>query len=73
MYLWLYVLGIGGLLSLLSFILSIKRDSKLLRKLKLPKGKIIVNWLLLLVSIGCFSLLAYLFINIQQQINLLGL
>lgn len=72
MYLWLYVLGIGGLLSLLSFILSIKRDSKLLRKLKLPKGKIIVNWLLLLVSIGCFSLLAYLFINIQQQINLLG-
>ncbi|OJG27413.1 hypothetical protein RU98_GL002502 [Enterococcus caccae] len=46
------------------------RDSILLKKLKLKKSKILVNWLLLAVSIICFLLMIYAFIYIQKQINI---
>ncbi|WYK00175.1 hypothetical protein A5821_001269 [Enterococcus sp. 7F3_DIV0205] len=69
-YLWLYILGACGTISLGMFLFSLNRDSILLKKLKLKKTKILVNWLLLAVSIICFLLMIYAFIYIQKQINI---
>ncbi|EOL46408.1 hypothetical protein I580_01677 [Enterococcus caccae ATCC BAA-1240] len=69
-YLWLYILGACGTISLGMFLFSLNRDSILLKKLKLKKSKILVNWLLLAVSIICFLLMIYAFIYIQKQINI---
>ncbi|OJG86752.1 hypothetical protein RV15_GL002350 [Enterococcus silesiacus] len=55
------------------FLFSLNRDSILLKKLKLKKSKILINWLLLAVSITCFLLMIYAFIYIQKQINIFNL
>ncbi|MBO0441567.1 hypothetical protein [Candidatus Enterococcus ikei] len=72
-YIWLYILGVCGTISLGMFLFSLNRDSILLKKLKLKKSKIVVNWLLLVVSIICFLLMIYAYIYIQKQINIFNL
>lgn len=72
-YIWLYILGACGTISLGMFLFSLNRDSILVKKLKLKKSKILVNWLLLAVSIISFFLLVYVFIYIQKQINIFNL
>lgn len=72
-YIWLYILGACSAISLGMFLFSLNRDNILLRKLKLKKSKILVNWLLLAVSIICFLLLIYVFMYMQKQINILNL
>lgn len=69
-YVWLYILGACGVLSLGLFLYSLSRDNVLVKKLKLKKKKILVNWLLLVISILCFSMMIYLFIYIQNVLNL---
>ncbi|MEI5991640.1 hypothetical protein A5881_003177 [Enterococcus termitis] len=72
-YIWLYILGACGIVSLGLFLYSLNRDNILVKKLKLKKKKILVNWLLLVISIVCFSMMIYLFIYIQNQLNLFEL
>lgn len=72
-YIWLYILGACGTISLGMFLFSSNRDSILVKKLKLKKSKILVNWLLLAVSIISFLLLIYAFLYIQKQINIFNL
>lgn len=72
-YIWLYILGACGTISLGMFLFSLNRDSILLKKLKLKKIKILVNWLLLAVSIICLILMIYAFMYIQKQINIFNL
>ncbi|OJG55533.1 hypothetical protein RV06_GL001976 [Enterococcus haemoperoxidus] len=55
------------------FLFSLNRDSILVKKLKLKKSKILLNWLLLAVSIISFLLLIYTFIYIQKQMNIFNL
>ncbi|WP_314060962.1 hypothetical protein [uncultured Vagococcus sp.] len=71
-YTWIYLLGFGGIMSLGLFLLSLNRDNVLMKRLKLKKSKIIVNWLLLVMSLVCFGLAIYLFIYLQKQLNLFG-
>ncbi|OEG11033.1 hypothetical protein BCR21_12180 [Enterococcus ureasiticus] len=72
-YTWLYLLGACSAISLGLFLFSLNRDNILLKKLKLKKSKILVNWLLLAMSIICFLLLIYVFMYIQKQINIFNL
>ncbi|WP_430602020.1 hypothetical protein IGJ02_002214 [Enterococcus sp. DIV0724b] len=72
-YIWLYILGACGTISLGMFLFSLNRDSILVKKLKLKKSKILLNWLLLAVSIISFLLLIYVFIYIQKQMNIFNL
>lgn len=71
-YTWLYILGTGGIMSLGLFLLSLNRDNILMKQLKLNKTKILVNWLLLVMSLVCFALALYIFSYLQQQLNLFG-
>lgn len=69
-YVWLYVLGAGGVIALGLFLITFNRDNVLVKKLKLKRTKIWVNWLLLAMSLVCFALTFYLFSVIQHQLTL---
>lgn len=69
-YIWLYLLGAGGVIALGLFLMTFSRDNVLVKKLKLKRTKIWVNWLLLAISIMCLGLTFYLFSVIQHQLAL---
>lgn len=69
-YIWLYLLGAGGVIALDLFLMTFSRDNVLVKKLKLKRTKIWVNWLLLAISVMCFGLTFYLFSVIQHQLTL---
>lgn len=69
-YIWLYILGAGGVIALGLFLISFNRDKILVKKLKLTRKKIWMNWFLLGMSLICFGLTFYLFSVIQHQLTL---
>lgn len=69
-YTWIYLLGIGGVISLGLFLMSLNRDNALMKQLKLSKKKSWVNWLLLVLALVCFVLAIYIFMTLQKQLNL---
>lgn len=69
-YTWIYLLGIGGVISLGLFLMSLNRDNALMKQLKFSKKKSWVNWLLLVLALVCFVLAIYIFMTLQKQLNL---
>ncbi|WP_314065618.1 hypothetical protein [uncultured Vagococcus sp.] len=69
-YIWLYLLGTGGVIALGLFLITFNRDNVLVKKLKLNRSKIWLNWVLVAMSILCFGLTFYLFSVIQHQLAL---
>ncbi len=71
-YLWIIIIGIIATISLLFFILSISRDTYLIKKLKLPKKNLSLNFLLLVGVLADLGVIAYIFIGLKNQLNIFG-
>lgn len=70
-YLWLYILGIGAIISLVIFLLTFSRDVFLIKKLKKNKWEIALNFILFSLSCLFFALSIYLFMSLKEQVGLL--
>ncbi|MBP2100409.1 hypothetical protein [Enterococcus rivorum] len=70
-YLWLFVLGGMAILSLLFFLVPLSRDAFLIKKLRKKKQSLVLNFSLLFISLTSLGLIAYLFVLIRDQIELL--
>lgn len=68
-YLWVFVLSGIALVSAVFFLGTISKSSILVRKLKLPKKKLSLNFLLLIISLVDISLIIYVFLLIRDQIS----
>lgn len=71
-YLWVFILAGVSSISLIAFITTLSRDVFLIRRLKLKKSKLTLNFSFLLLSLGSLSLIIYLFILLKEQIGLIG-
>lgn len=71
-YLWVFVLSIIALFSAGMFLGTISKSSVLVKKLKLPKSKLLLNFVLLLISLVNIGLIVYVFVLVKDQISLLG-
>ena len=71
-YIWTAAMGVIGLAALCSFCYSIFRDMKLRKKINRPFWTMLVNWCLMLISIGAFSMMVYFFFNIKEQLIQFG-
>ena len=70
-YLWLFVLGGIAILSLLFFLVPLSRDAFLIKKLRKKKQSLVLNFSLLFISLTSLGLIAYLFVLLRDQIELL--
>lgn len=70
-YLWLFLLAGLAVLSLFYFVITLSRDVFLLKKLRKKKRKYILNFSLLVLTLGSLSLIVYLFNILREQIELL--
>ncbi|MBO0428303.1 hypothetical protein [Vagococcus fluvialis] len=71
-FLWTYVLGSIAILSIIFFLLTFSRDIYLIKKLKLNRSSLAVNFSLLMIACISVGIVVYLFILLKNQINLLG-
>lgn len=70
-YIWIVILGVIALASLLIFLLTLSKDSFLANKLK-KKKTLVLNFSLLVISLGNLSVIIYLFILLKNQIELMN-
>lgn len=70
-YLWVYILGAIASVTLIYFLVTLSRDIFLVRKLKMKKTNLIVNFALLLITLVALILIIYLFVLLKDQIKLL--
>lgn len=70
-YLWIYILGGIASVTLINFLITLSRDVFLVRKLKLKKTNLVVNFCLLLLTLASLALIIYLFVLLKDQIKLL--
>ncbi|OJG55484.1 hypothetical protein RV06_GL001927 [Enterococcus haemoperoxidus] len=52
--------------------MSFSRDVFLMRRLKLSKSNLVINFSLLLLTLSSLILIIYLFVLLKEQIKLLG-
>ncbi|MGM0218050.1 hypothetical protein IGI43_001150 [Enterococcus sp. AZ126] len=71
-YLWMYILGAISFITLVYFLMSFSRDVFLIRRLKLSKSNLAINFSLLLLTLISLILIIYLFVLLKEQIKLLG-
>ena len=71
-YLWMYILGAISFVTLVYFLMSFSRDIFLVRRLKLNKSSLVINFSLLLITLSSLILIIYLFVLLKEQIKLLG-
>ncbi|EOH92906.1 hypothetical protein UAW_02947 [Enterococcus haemoperoxidus ATCC BAA-382] len=71
-YLWMYILGAISFVTLVYFLMSFSRDVFLMRRLKLSKSNLVINFSLLLLTLSSLILIIYLFVLLKEQIKLLG-
>ncbi|MGM0218748.1 hypothetical protein IGI43_001858 [Enterococcus sp. AZ126] len=71
-YLWMYILGAISFITLVYFLMSFSRDIFLVRRLKLNKSSLVINFSLLLITLISLILVIYLFVLLKEQIKLLG-
>ncbi|MEG0286208.1 MAG: hypothetical protein RR494_09095 [Vagococcus sp.] len=70
-YLWVFILSIIALFSAGVFLGTISKSSGLVKKLKLPKSSLLLNFVLLMISLVNIGLIVYVFILVKDQISLL--
>ena len=70
-YLWVFILSIIALFSAGVFLWTISKSSGLVKKLKLPKSSLLLNFVLLIISLVNIGLIVYVFILVKDQISLL--
>ena len=70
-YLWVFILSIISLFSAGVFLGTISKSSGLVKKLKLPKSSLLLNFVLLMISLVNIGLIVYVFILVKDQISLL--
>lgn len=71
-YLWVFILTVIALVSAGVFLATISQSSALIKKLKLPKVKLLLNFILLIISLVDIALIIYVFILVKEQISLLA-
>jgi len=71
-YLWVAAMGMIGLIAFSFFLYSLLRDLKLKKKLHYTVWKLMPNGVLLLISLGAFSMMVYFFFNIKEQLIQFG-
>lgn len=70
-YLWVFILSGITLISSGAFLGTISKSSVSIKKLKISKLNLIVNYSLLIISLVDIGLIIYLFLLVKEQINLL--
>ena len=71
-YLWIFILGVIALVSAGVFFATISKSAVLIKKLKLPKFKLLINFILLASTILDISLIIYVFVLVKNQISALS-
>lgn len=71
-YLWVFILSSIAVISLISFLILITKDVNLIKKIKVKKSSLVLDFSLLLISISSISLVIYLFIELKKQIDILS-
>ncbi|MGM0218060.1 hypothetical protein [Enterococcus sp. AZ126] len=71
-YLWMYILGAISFVTLVYFLMTFSRDIFLVRRLKISKSSLAINFSLLLLTLISLILIIYLFVLLKEQIKLLG-
>ncbi|MBO0468672.1 hypothetical protein JZO73_14275 [Enterococcus plantarum] len=71
-YLWIFILAGIASVSLFFFIATLSRDAFLVRRLKLKKSNLVLNFGFILMSLGSLTLIIYLFSLLKAQIDLIG-
>lgn len=70
-YLWMFILSGVAIVSLIIFLLTLSRDTFLIKKLKLKKQNFLLNFSLLFITLTCLGMITYLFTLLKNQIELL--
>jgi len=70
-YLWLFILGGVAIVSLVFFLMTLSRDVFLVKKLRKKKQILGLNFALLFITLTSLGLIAYLFVLLRDQIELL--
>ncbi|MEI5990737.1 hypothetical protein [Enterococcus crotali] len=70
-YLWLFILSGIAIISLLVFLITLSRDTFLIKKLRKKKTRFILNFSLLFTTLTCLGLIVYLFSLLKEQIEIL--
>ncbi|ALS36958.1 phosphoglycerol transferase MdoB-like AlkP superfamily enzyme [Enterococcus rotai] len=70
-YLWLFILGGVAIISLVFFLMTLSRDVFLVKKLRKKKQILGLNFALLFITLTSLGLIAYLFVLLRDQIELL--
>lgn len=70
-YLWMFFLGGIAVLSLVIFLITLSRDTFLVKKLKQKKSVLSVNFSLLLITLSSLGIIVYLFNLLRTQIEIL--
>lgn len=70
-YLWMFFLGGIAILALMFFLITLSRDTFLVKKLKKKKMLLSVNFGLLLITLSSLGMIVYLFNLLRTQIELL--
>ena len=70
-YLWMFILGGISIISLVFFLMSLSRDVFLIKKLRKKKQILVLNFSLLFITLSSLGLIAYLFVLLREQIELL--
>jgi len=70
-YLWMFILGGISIISLVFFLMSLSRDVFLIKKLRKKKQILVLNFSLLFITLSSLALIAYLFVLLREQIELL--
>lgn len=70
-YLWMFILGGIAILSLMLFLMMLSRDVFLIKRLRKKKQSLGLNFALLFITLTSLGLIAYLFVLLRDQIELL--
>lgn len=70
-YLWMFILGGIAILSLMLFLMTLSRDVFLIKRLRKKKQSLGLNFALLFITLTSLGLIAYLFVLLRDQIELL--
>lgn len=70
-YIWMFFLGGIAILSLMIFLITLSRDTFLVKKLKKKKSVLGMNFGLLLITLSSLGIIVYLFNLLRTQIELL--
>ena len=70
-YVWIFILGGIALVSTGVFLGTISKSSMLIKKLRIPKRHLILNFMLLVATLVDISLIIYVFVLVKNQISAL--